>query len=107
MSLSRDRAARFSRLSTGKNTHHDVTDSVSTHTMQANAVAFNVYCNGSDTVRVTSDGSNPSGTAPFAGFGVPENQQLGWVDCVGSMVLKLTCADSSSVEVWEICDEDS
>lgn len=107
MTLARDRAARFSRLSLGKNTHVDVTDSVTTHTMQANAVAFNLFCNGADDVRLTSDGTNPAVTPTPNGFCVPASQQLGWVDCTGGMTLKFMSADSSSVEVWEILDEDS
>jgi len=105
MTTSRDKAARFSRLSRGKNTTVSVdADDDTTVTMEGNAVAFNVQ-NASDasTVYLRSDGGAPSSSD---GWTLAAGSATGWIDCVGETALRIIASDDATrVDVWQILDE--
>lgn len=106
MTTSRDYVARFSRLAGGKQSRHDVDDTLVSIMLEPNAVAFNLQnsSQSSSSMAVRTDAGNP---VTEGGWELAAGETLGWIDCVGALVVKVTAAGSDSVLwVWQILDQD-
>lgn len=103
MTLARDKAARYSRLAKGAYSQmvFGAGNQVVILTLNARCVAFNVAV--TDDVRMRTDGVSPTASV---GWPILAGAQLGWVDSVEGLELRVWSTTVQTIDVMQLLDED-